>query len=152
MINTINIILDISFFVLIVICSITDIKKRIVPNSCIILLLVLGIIKTIINISIGYPWWFNLVGIVYVIPFFGAWLNDKMGAGDVKLILVSSLYLGVFNSLLVFIFMAISLLVFALISKMLRKDLAKSIPLVPFIMIGFIGCVVVRCFEIYVIQ
>lgn len=148
MINIASIILDILFLVLIIICSITDIQKRIVTNSCIILLLILGIIKTVINISIGYPWWFNLVGIVYVIPFFVAWLNNKMGAGDVKLILVISLYLGVFSSLFAFIFMAIFLLVYALVAKILRKDLTKSIPLVPFILVGFIGCIVVRYFVI----
>ena len=117
MLNITNIILDISFLVLIIICSITDMQKRIVPNSCIVLLLTLGIVKTAINISIGYLWWFNLVGIVYAVPFFGAWLNDKMGAGDVKLILAISLYLGVFHSLFVFIFMTMSLLVYAFMFK-----------------------------------
>lgn len=116
------------------------------PNPCIVLLLVLGIIKTVVNISIGYPWWFNLASIFYAIPFFIAWNNNKMGAGDVKLILVISLYLGVFNSLFAFIFMAISLLAYAFVSKTLRKDLTKSIPLAPFIMIGYLSYIGIRYF------
>jgi leader peptidase (prepilin peptidase) / N-methyltransferase len=138
LINTASIILDILFLILIVICSITDIKKRIVPNLCIILLLILGIIKTVVNISIGYPWWFNLIGIVYSIPFFIAWHNNKMGAGDVKLIIVICLYLGIINSLIALILTLICLLVWAIYAKEKNIDTKKCIPLAPFIAVGFI--------------
>lgn len=138
MFNILFIIMDIMFGVLLIVCSITDLKKRIVPNECIILLLLLGITHAVFKTIIGYVWWYHFIGLVYSIPFFIAWHKELMGAGDVKLIIVISLYLGIINSLLAFIIMLLCLFIWAIYAKAKSIDTKKSIPLAPFISAGFI--------------
>lgn len=137
---------DIAFMLILIICIITDIKKRIVPNTCIVLLLVICVIKVILDNLIGYPWWMHVAGLVYTIPFFIEWNKNQMGAGDVKMILVICMYLGLFYTVIFFIGMAIALLVYVLITWMRGMDLTISIPLVPFIMIGYLSFMVIRHF------
>ena len=132
-------ILDILFMIILIICSITDIKKRIVPNTCIVLLLIISITKIILDSLTGYPWWMHIAGLVYTIPFFALWSKNEMGAGDVKLLIVIPLFLGLFSSLIAFLFMFMILLSYGLYMRVKSKDIHQSIPLAPFISIGFLG-------------
>lgn len=129
---------------ILVICSITDIKKRIVPNTCIVLLLVICVIKVIFDNFTGYSWWMHIAGLVYTIPFFIAWSKNQMGAGDVKLIMAICLYLGLFYPIIFFIGTAISLLVYVFITWMRGMDLTISIPLVPFITLGYLSYFILK--------
>lgn len=138
--------LDILFMLILIICSIIDIKKRIVPNTCIVLLLVIGIAKVILDNIACYPWWMHITGLVYTIPFFITWNKNQMGAGDVKIIVAISLFLGLFNSLISFCFMIAALLLYVMFAWIKKKDLKQSIPLAPFISIGFLGFITLKHF------
>lgn len=144
MFGTTFLIMDIVFMLILIVCSITDIKKRIVPNTCIVLLLVTGVSKIILYSITGYPWWIHVAGLVHTIPFFLAWSKSQMGAGDVKLIMAICLYTGLIISVIFFGFTALVLGIYVMFLYATRKTLNESVPLAPFIALGYLGYIIVK--------
>ena len=68
----------------------TDIRKRMVSNMSVILLLCLGIVHTVLIGLAGNTWWIYPASIALAVPFVHSWLRDGMGAGDVKLVIAIS--------------------------------------------------------------
>ncbi len=135
------ILMDAFFIALLLWCIYTDIRKRIVSNVTVILLLCLGIAHTIFMALNGSSWWTYPAGMVLAAPFFLAWLRGHMCAGDVKLVMAIGLYLGLLNTVIAFALM-VPLLVILLIRSQIKNNTLKGvIPLAPVLAFGAIGAV-----------
>lgn len=125
--------------------TITDYKKKVVPN--IILLIMLGLWALIISSSlfINMDIYMQML-IRYAIGgaigggmFLFSYLITKgqMGAGDVKLAFLIGLYLGSARILIVTLMGTVLCFVFSIIMVLLKRiGLKDSIPMVPFLAIG----------------
>ncbi len=138
-----GILTDAFFIALLIWCSYTDIRKRIVPNVSVILMLCLGIAHTVLMGLTGNTWWTYPAGMAVAVPFYVAWLSGQMGAGDVKLIMGICLYLGVLNTLIAFAFMVPALIGIMVRSWIKAKTLKSAIPFVPVLAFGAGGAVVI---------
>ncbi len=136
MINILCILTDAFFITLLIWCSYTDIRKRKVSNVSIILLLCLGIVHTVLMRLAGNTLWAYPAGIALAVPFFVTWLRGQMGAGDVKLVMGISLYLGVLNALIAFFLMVLVLIGFIAYSWVKAKTFKRAIPLAPVLALG----------------
>lgn len=139
--NTLGILMDAFFMAMLLWCSYTDIRKRIVSNMTVILLLCLGIAHTAFMALAGSPWWTYPAGMVLVVPFLLAWLRGHMGAGDVKLVIAIGLYLGLLNTVVAFVMMVPLLVVLMTRSEIKTKTFKGAIPLAPVLAFGSIGAV-----------
>ncbi len=135
---SLSILMDAFFIGLLVWCSYTDIRWRTVSNIAIALLLCLGIAHTGFMAFTQITWWHYPAGLVYSLPFFVSWHKNKMGAGDVKLIMAISLYLGLYNSIFAFFIMLLGLILWSIYARAKLKNTKTRIPLAPFISAGAI--------------
>jgi leader peptidase (prepilin peptidase)/N-methyltransferase len=142
MILTLGILMDAFFIALLAWCGNSDLKKRIISNMTIAILLCLGVAHIAFVVLNGSTWWMYPTGLLLAIPFFIAWLKNSMGAGDVKLIIAISLYLGLFKTLIAFALMVPVCAVLIVYSSCKHKTLKYRIPLAPVIGIGAAGAVV----------
>ncbi len=137
-----SILTDALFVSLLAWCSYTDIKKRIVSNPSVILLLCLGLVHMALMVLAGNTWWTYPAGLLLSVPFVIGWLRNGMGAGDVKLIMAIGLYLGLLNTLVSFALMVPVLAVLMIRSWTKTKTLkGVAIPLTPVIAFGATGAV-----------
>lgn len=146
MVLTLGILMDTFFVGLLAWCAYTDLKRREINNATILAMLLLGIVKVIVFIVWGIAWWQYPAGIVLVVPFFIVWLRNGMGAGDVKLIITTTLYLGLSNMIIAFALMVpvLVILMIWLISK--NKTLNRRIPFAPVITVGASGALLIGYF------
>lgn len=127
---------DVLFVSMLVCCSVTDLKKREIPNTAILLIMALSIAH-LISITIrGFPWYEYALGTLFAVPFFFAWRKGLMGGGDIKLLFVMGLYLG---ACLMLISFAITLAV--CIGLLIRRAVRRSgirvrLPLAPVLSLG----------------
>lgn len=99
------IILKITFHIIFIYCVFIDIKKRIIPESCFRLLLILGLIKSLIISNI-----FNmyLATSIFIFPIFLQMIietyidKEIIGLGDVKLLIAIALYFS--NTQILFVY------------------------------------------------
>jgi leader peptidase (prepilin peptidase)/N-methyltransferase len=136
-----SILMDAFFVALLLWCAITDWKTRTVSNITVALLLCLGALHTAFMILSGNSWWTYPAGLLLSIPFVFAWLRNGMGAGDVKLIMLIGLYLGLLNSLVCFALMIPALTVLMVRSWIKNKTLKSAIPFAPVLAFGAGGAV-----------
>ncbi len=136
-----SILMDAFFIGLLVWCGYTDIRKRIVSNVVITVLLCLGIAHTGLIASAQSTWWVYPLGMTFVIPFFISWLRGGMGAGDVKMVMAMALYLGLLNAVIAFALMVPVLIVLMARSLIREKTLKCRIPVAPVLAFGAIGAV-----------
>ena len=83
----------------------------------------------------------NLFGIAIAIPFFIAVVltgEECMGGGDIKLIAAMGVALGYAAILECMIFFFVILVVFILIKKIRQGNCKTSVPLIPFLTVGYI--------------
>lgn len=118
-----------------------DIRNRTVSNLTVILMLCLGIVHTVLIALTGGTWWTYPAGMVFAIPFFISWLRGGMGAGDVKLVIVITLYLGLLNAIIAFALMVPVLAVLMVKSLIKKKTLKCRIPFAPVLSIGAFGAI-----------
>ncbi len=96
---------DCTFIAIIIICAITDWKKRIISNYAIIVLCIITVIKFIYCINNGIPdIWYSFLILVPLIPIFFGWKNQKVGSGDLKLLICAGIYLGLLNAIISILF------------------------------------------------
>ncbi|MFZ5973994.1 MAG: prepilin peptidase [Bacillota bacterium] len=139
-----GVLMDAFFLALLLWCSITDVKKRLIPNKAIVVLLCLGIVQTVFTALMGGVWWQYPAGLMFAVPFFVAWLKNGMGAGDVKLVMVIALYLGFMNTvvaLALIVPVLIGLMVYSLVKT---KTVKLQIPIAPLLSIGAGGSVLIK--------
>ena len=132
---------DAFFIALLAWCSYTDMRERMVSNLAIILLLCLGIVHVVLMGLAGNTWWTYPAGIVFAVPFFISWLKDGMGAGDVKLVMAITLYLGLLNAVIAFALMVPVLTVLMIKSLVKEKTLKCRIPVAPVLSFGAMGAI-----------
>lgn len=118
--------------VLLAIASYTDIKKRIIPDT----VCVLVVVTALLNYS---PW--NLLGIFVALPLLiAAYLSNGFGGGDIKLMAAVGMILGFECGLLAMILAFIAELLFYLFysitQKLRHREQAKSLPFAPFLAVG----------------
>ena len=132
-----SILQGVMFSSLLLAASYTDIKRREIPDTVCVLLVLTGFLKLSFQ---------NLLGILIVLPFLiAAMLIEKsIGGGDIKLTAAVGFVLGFWKGIYGLIIGLTLLILFYImlrISSIIRKkQVAKnlSMPLAPFLGIGFI--------------
>lgn len=124
--------------------SITDIRKRQIPNLAILVMLIFGVLNMALAILVQQDWWIYLAGPLIALPFLLAWLRGWMGAGDVKLILAGSIFLGLPASLVMIAMMLVMLIVIASYLAVSHQSMKTKIPLGPVIATACAGVVIVN--------
>ena len=125
------------FSFLILAASYTDIKRREIPDTVCMLLVLAGLM----NFS-----YINLLGIFVALPLLIAAVlkENSIGGGDIKLTasagIVLGFWKGAYGLIIGLSLLVVFYLLFVLISKIRKKQVAKnlSMPLAPFLGIGFI--------------
>ena len=133
---TLGILTDAFFIALLIWCAYTDIRKRTVTNTAVILLLCLGLSHTVLIGLSGSAWWPYTAGLALAVPFFIVWLKGGMGAGDVKLLMGIGLYLGLVGTLISFAFMLPMLITCMIHSLRKHGTLRHAIPFAPVLAFG----------------
>ncbi|WP_051569329.1 prepilin peptidase [Alkaliphilus transvaalensis] len=126
--------MELAFFSLLLLCSIYDIRKRIIPNNIILGILMLGLFRLIVSaMDIGSLWGFFIPAFpLLVVKFF----NPKyIGAGDIKLLMAIGVWVGYKSNILVYILACTLALVWALLHITLKKQI-KTVPFAPFITVA----------------
>lgn len=141
MILTLSILMDAFFNALLGWCAYTDIKTRTVSNVTIILLLCLGLVHTALMLLTGNAWWAYPAGLLLSTPFFIAWLQNSMGAGDVKILMGIGLYLGLVSTLVAFALMLPVLVVCTIHVRRKHGTVKSAIPFAPVLAFGAGGTV-----------
>lgn len=137
-----SVLTDALFVFLLVKCGYTDLKTRTVSNLYVALLLCLGLIHAALMLLAGNTWWTYPAGLLLSVPFVFAWLRNGMGAGDVKLVMAISLYLGLLNTLVSFALMIPVLGVLMVCSWVKTRTLKSAIPFAPVLAFGAVGAVI----------
>ena len=111
------------FLLLLLAASVTDIKKRVVPD----LLCMLIALTAAISFHPEYVW-----GIFIALPFLlAAVFYGGMGGGDIKLMAAAGLVLGLPAGIA-----ATIVLVYSVLLKICKKTQVIAVPLVPFLSAG----------------
>lgn len=123
------------FVVLLLVASVIDIKKRIIPDEICILIALTGLI-------IFEP--VKLLGILAALPFlFAALLWGGMGGGDIKLMAASGIVLGITGGIVASVIgltaMLLFYVVYSIIQRLQGRECQKAFPLAPFLSIGCIA-------------
>ncbi|WP_158524029.1 A24 family peptidase [Paenibacillus bovis] len=112
--------------------SVTDIRYRTIPNRVIYpLFIILFLWRLFTEPSFL---WGLIPSFIMFISFFCT--PNSIGAGDVKLVAVIGLFLGIEQTLLVVFLTCLSYIVYAGGSKLVKKRLQKRTPLAPFLAAG----------------
>ena len=138
---------EIGLFIFYGLTAFDDIKTKQVRMLEIIVFGILGIIVNILwpvksfeSIICGL-----LVGIVLYL--FSILTNEKIGKGDCFIIMVSGLYLGFIDVLVLIWISSLLALIYGLITiKRLKKDSSYEMPFVPFLLSGFLLMYAVHSF------
>jgi len=125
------------FSSLLLVASYTDIKRREIPDTVCVLLVLTGFLKFTFQ---------NLLGIFVALPFLLAAMfkEESIGGGDIKLTAAVGFILGFWEGIYGLIIGLTLLILFYImlrVSSIIRKkQVAKnlSMPLAPFLGIGFI--------------
>lgn len=114
--------------------SIIDIKKKIIPNEFLIILLPF----TLLNIDLSFNV-FKLLNIIFIIILILiSHFTQIIGMGDVKLLSILYLIKGVYFMHAFFINISIVLFIFSLILIIKSKSTKKSFALAPIILLSYI--------------
>ena len=116
------------FLLLLLAASVTDIKKRVVPD----LLCMLIALTAAISFHPEYVW-----GIFIALPFLlAAVFYGGMGGGDIKLMAAAGLVLGLPAGIAATIVGLSLVLVYSVLFKICKKTQVIAVPLVPFLSAG----------------
>ncbi|MCU7522667.1 MAG: prepilin peptidase [Ignavibacteria bacterium] len=102
---TVNMALHYAFFMTLFIIGMVDLKKLIIPNMFVIIILMLAVVKVVLY---GEVYWINIISAVslgslfMLVNYLGSMLKGKnlIGPGDIKLIMVMTLFMDFPVSLL----------------------------------------------------
>ncbi|MFA6397730.1 MAG: prepilin peptidase [Candidatus Paceibacterota bacterium] len=134
-------------FSLLISIAVYDFKHKIIPDSLVFALILISLFSLFLNPYFGQvftipSFWQFVAGPLFSLPFFLIWFFSKgnwMGFGDVKLTLALGFFLGVYQSIEVFMlsFWIGSIVgVLLLILKSKRFSIKSEIPFAPFLIIS----------------
>jgi len=90
--NDQEVIAIIGLFVLCMAASISDIRRRIIPNSIVLCIYLLGMVRTLISKGVLHTLTALAYCLMILIAFYVIYLTGQIGAGDVKLYSAIPLY------------------------------------------------------------
>jgi len=128
------------FFALLLAASVTDIKKRIIPDSICLAIALTGLI--------GFAP-VKLLGIFCALPFLlAAVLCGGMGGGDIKLMAAAGIVLGMGGGIAATVIGLTAMLLFYAVYKAITKargrECSKAFPLAPFLSIGCVAAYILQ--------
>ncbi|MGZ9584913.1 prepilin peptidase [Paenibacillus marinisediminis] len=124
-----------------VLCSIYDIRGRIIPNYLVAIIAVAGLINSMISSTI----WNALIGALLpsVLLLLVKMKFNGIGAGDIKLLSATGLWLGWLLNLYVFLFACIAAFGYIVLRRYGLRDKISSIPFAPFVTLGILSIYVI---------
>jgi len=128
------------FFALLLAASVTDIKKRVIPDSICLAIALTGLIAFA-------P--VKLLGIFCALPFLmAAVLCGGMGGGDIKLMAAAGIVLGFQYGIAATVIGLTAMLLFYAVYKAITKargrECVKAFPLAPFLSIGCMAAYILK--------
>lgn len=130
---------DVMLLSLLACASVVDLKKRVIPDGIIVLMILLQV-PLLFTLSFA-SWMEKLLGACLLgMPFFVAALfkPNHIGGGDIKLMAVLGLAIGVDAGVTMAFFLLVSLMSYAVVHAAYHKKKWSDIrlPLAPFIFMG----------------
>lgn len=141
----IELLLDVIFLCILAVCTITDLKKRIIPNCAVACLFLLGMLHIVLLLISGDSILPNILAFAVSLSGLIAWRCGKIGGGDIKLLMGMGLYLGIWRMAISCIGMALPCLIF-LLWQLIPKNKTDRVPFAPFLLIGCIFTVILTYF------
>lgn len=128
------------FIALLMIASVFDVKKRIIPDTICIGVALTGLICFEPS---------RLLGCLSALPFLiAALVSDKIGGGDIKLTAATGIVLGIEGGIAAMIIGLTAMLLFyavyAIVQRLRKRERQRAFPLAPFLSIG--------CITVYLIN
>lgn len=123
------------------IASYTDIKKRIISNKLILVMLLAALLFLLVGFSITTVvvsfLGFAVAGVVFVATYFLS--KGSLGAGDVKLAMSMALFVGLFDFINIMLYALIYTVIVGLGAMVIKhKKLSTHFPFAPFVLAGCI--------------
>lgn len=116
------------YFIILIIGSVYDFKYREIPNYIHIIILCLCLFNLYIDFT-----GLILPTILLILVVF---TNFNIGGGDIKFIGATGLFLGLESTILMVILGIFVMLIYYGINKVLKRKQLKSLPFLPFFLIG----------------
>ncbi|WP_314586799.1 prepilin peptidase [Paenibacillus terrigena] len=127
-----------------VLCSIYDMKERIIPNVLVAVIAVAGLMNSMITsttldalIGALFP---SALLLLVRMKFSG------IGAGDIKLLSATGLWLGWLLNLYVFLFACIAVFGYILLRTYWLRHKIRAVPFAPFVTLGILSLYVIDIF------
>ncbi len=130
--------INLILFIMLIICSISDIKEKKVYGSILLCLFIIIALYLLFNKHIGIN---NIVGLGFglALSIIGKITKGKLGVGDGFMLSIIGFGIGFLNQLYIFLISLILIVIFSLFLIILKKiNIKDSLPLAPFLLIGFI--------------
>lgn len=116
------------YFIILIIGSVYDFKYREIPNYIHIIILCLCLFNLYIDFT-----GLILPTILLILVVF---TNFNIGGGDIKFIGATGLFLGLESTILMVVLGIFVMLIYYGINKVLKRKQLKSLPFLPFFLIG----------------
>ncbi len=126
------------FSLFLLICSLTDLFRRRIYLSVIILFGALGLLSFVLFPGFSVPEALGGVALGVLFLALSRFSGGKIGAGDALILMVSGIYLGIFENLrfmMLGMLLAAGLSVLLLLLKKVRRNTA--LPFAPFLMAAY---------------
>lgn len=125
-------------FILLIILTISDVKKREISLAVISLFAIIGVIM--IGIDSDRDIWGIIIGILVgiMLIFFSYISREGIGYGDGLVFIVTGLYLGGYRNIELLLTSVFLASLYGIIIFIICKNYRKRIPFIPFIMLSFI--------------
>ena len=142
--SMIDILLEITLIISLIIIAIYDVKQRVISNRFLIALAAVRVMFFFVFCNFTLAKFLEITVVISIGILIYMILKGKIGAGDIKLIFVISLYLTTKEFIYAMFITMILMLISGIVLLSLRKSNRKSlVPLSPFISLGTIIALIV---------
>jgi len=123
-------------FITLIVATFTDVKKKIIPDKLNAAALLLGIVFWFLGDRKIY--YLASIAIAFTLLMILAFATDgKIGGGDIKLLSVLGLYVGLLDWCMM-IFINTMIFLFVIIAKMVRRKIKEGVVFAPYILVGYL--------------
>lgn len=141
MLYWLKIALDILFALGLIGCAVSDWRTRTIPNRLLAFLAILGVLQLSLLLGMGVSVRPHLIVLLIAIPLYFFWTMNRIGGGDVKLLFVICLYLGLWQTVIAAEIALVPLCVkLYRLSRKCRRHPRQKIALGPPLALGCVGC------------